>query len=79
MSTFSAYEVRSEQSGRLYYPVNPTDAADLATCKTKASSLASSYPYEQLCVIPAGYSVNSDRPLIIPPPAAGQPVIAAYT
>ncbi len=81
MSTFTAYEVRSEQSGRLLYPVNPgLDAADLATCKTKATSLASQYPYDQLCVVPAGYSVNSDRPLTIPPPAAGQlPVIASYT
>ena len=80
MSTFSAYEVRSEQSGRLLYPVNPGDAADLATCKTKATALAASYPYDQLCVIPVGYSVNSDRPLVIPPPAGGQlPIIASYT
>jgi hypothetical protein len=68
------YEVRKCQSGILLYV--STSATAFADCKTQATVLAAEYPAEQLCVIPQGYPVLSNRPLLpFPYPTAGQPVL----
>lgn len=77
MATFTAYEVRSEQSGILLFASNSATAR--ADCVTQAAALKSQYPNDILNIIPAGYSNGSDRPAVSPAPAAGQTVIAAYT
>lgn len=66
------YEVRSCQSGILFY-----FSGSFTDCQAKAIPLAAEYPDQQLCVIPQGSSVLSNRPLIpFPYPAAGQPVLS---
>lgn len=70
MSTFQTYEVRDEQSGRLFF------SGSRADCITQGTALALVYPSRQMNVVPVGYSNGSDRPLAVPGP---NPLIAAYT
>ena len=56
------HQVRSSQSGILYYPLNDTLDASYATCVTQAAAISLEYPNDQLCVIPVGASVLSARP-----------------
>lgn len=68
------YEVRKCDSGILLY--SSTSATAYQDCVTQATVLAAEYPAAQLCVIPQGYGVISDRPPIpFPYPTAGQPVL----
>lgn len=81
MSTFSSYEVRSEQSGRLLFASNSATA--LADCVAAAPAIAAANRADKITIIPAGYSVTSSRPLTGPEPrgpAAGElPIVQAYT
>ncbi len=60
--TTTTYEVRSCQSGILYYPLDSSLDASSATCITQAAAISLLYPNDQLCVIPAGNPVLSARP-----------------
>lgn len=74
----ATYEVRSCQSGILFYTSSSSSA--FTDCTTQATTLAAEYPDQQLCVIPQGYGVLSNRPLVpFPYPAAGQPVLTQQT
>ena len=78
MSTFALYEVRDEQSGRLF------GAQDtLANCITAAAALAPIHPSRKFTIVPVGQSVTSSRPLTGPEPlgpVGGElPVVQAYT
>lgn len=66
------YEVRKCQSGILLY-----FSGSFTDCQAQAALLAPKYAAEQLCVVPQGYPVLSNRPLLpFPYPAAGQPVLS---
>ena len=58
-------------------------AAEYALCADwtrDATALAAEFPAHQLCVIPQGQPVLSNRPLLpFPYPAAGQPVLTQGT
>lgn len=56
------YEVRSSQSGILYYPLNDSDDSTYATCVTQAAAISLQYPNDQLSVQAAGSGVQSARP-----------------
>lgn len=56
-----AHQVRSSQSGILFYPIDGTEQT-YATCVTQAAALSLKYPNDQLCVIPVGAPVMSSRP-----------------
>lgn len=58
----ATYEVRSSQSGILYYPLTDSLDSTYATCVTQAAAISLQYPNDQLCVLPAGQSVQSARP-----------------
>jgi hypothetical protein len=77
MSTFSTYEVRDEQSGRLFF------SGSLAACATQAALLAPAHPSRKFTIVPVGQSVTSSRPLTGPEPlgpVGGElPVVQAYT
>jgi hypothetical protein len=77
MSTFATYEVRDEQSGRLFFSGILTD------CATQAAALTAAIRDRKFTIVPVGFSVTSSRPLTGPyplGPTAGetQPV-QAYT
>jgi len=77
MSTFATYEVRDEQSGRLFFSGILTD------CATQAATFAGQYRDRKFTIVPVGYSVTSSRPMTGPPPVGpvgGElPVVQAYT
>lgn len=56
------YEVRSSQSGILFYPLNDSDDATYATCQTQAATLGLAYPNDQMSIQPVGTGVQSARP-----------------
>lgn len=58
----NTHQVRSSQSGILYFPKNEADDSSYANCVTQAAAISLQYPQDQLCVIPIGYSVLSARP-----------------
>ena len=70
MSTFQTYEVRDEQSGRLFF------SGSLADCNTQATALALVYKLRTMNIVPVGYSNGSDRPLLDPGPQAA---VSNYT
>ena len=78
MATTGPYEVRNCQSGQLLYA--SASATAYTDCTTQATTLAAEFPAQQLCVIPQGQPVLSNRPLLpFPYPAAGQPVLTQGT
>ncbi|MGH7633401.1 MAG: hypothetical protein ACRENC_06705 [Gemmatimonadaceae bacterium] len=77
MAGTGTYEVRDEQSGRLFF--SSSTATARADCIAYATANAALYRDRQFTVLPAGISVTSSRPLQAGPPAAGQlPIIEAY-
>jgi hypothetical protein len=58
----NTHQVRSSQSGILYFPKNDSDDSSYANCVTQAAAISLQYPNDQLCVIPVGASVISARP-----------------
>lgn len=71
MSTFAQYEVRDQQSGRLFFGPDTK-----ANCEAAAPAIVTAYPNRTINIIPTGYSNGSDRPLVEPGP---QPLVDAYS
>jgi hypothetical protein len=58
MSTFAQYEIRDQQSGRLFFGPDTK-----ANCVAAAPAIQTAYLGRQMNIIPTGYSNGSDRPL----------------